>query len=72
MGCGGSTGADDNGVDKQLAAEAEKESKKVKLLLLGKKGSLRMISRFIELLRSWRIWEEHSVQADEAHLRREI
>lgn len=53
MGCGGSTGADDNGVDKQLAAEAEKESKKVKLLLLGKRGSLRMISRFIELLRSW-------------------
>ena len=53
MGCGGSTNADDNGVDKQLAAEAEKESKKVKLLLLGERGSLRMTSRFIELRRRW-------------------
>ena len=53
MGCGGSTSADDNAVDKQLAAEAAKESKKVKLLLLGERGSLRIISRFIEFRRSW-------------------
>jgi hypothetical protein len=36
MGCAASNAVEDNGVDRALAAEAEREAKKVKLLLLGR------------------------------------
>jgi hypothetical protein len=48
MGCNGSASVDDNGVDKELAAAADRESKKVKLLLLGGGNIYNMSTQMFE------------------------